>query len=149
MLSVRRLQILVAVAEHGSFSAAAHALTYTQSAVSQQMAQLEREAGAQLVTRSSRGVTLTPAGTALLEHARVLLAHVTDAERDVRDLAELRGGVLRMGAFASAWNTLIPRAAQAFAARHPDVTLELHEADTLGDLDLVLSTSTGEPLFDD
>jgi len=150
MLSVRRLQILVAVAEHGSFSAAATALLYTQSAVSQQMAQLEREAGAQLVVRSSRGATLTPAGEALLQHAHALLEHVGEAEREVKALAELKGGVLRMGAFASAWNTLIPRAAQAFAERYPGVTLELHETTTLGDLDLALVTSGDHvPLFDD
>jgi DNA-binding transcriptional LysR family regulator len=152
MLSTRRLQIFVAVAEHGSFSAAATALTYTQSAVSQQMAQLEREAGTQLVARSSRGVTLTAAGEALLAHARELLALIDDAERDVKALAELKGGVLRMGAFASAWTTLIPRAAQAFTARYPGVTLELHEADALGDLDLALLTAPAEnatALFDD
>ena len=65
MLDVRRLRVLREVATHGSFSAAAESLSYTQSAVSQQIAALEREAGSRLVERSARGVTLTDAGRAL------------------------------------------------------------------------------------
>src|SRR5881409_2830961 len=73
MLDVKRLRILKEVADRGSFSAAAEALSYTQSAVSQQIAALEREAGTQLVTRGSRGIKLTEAGEALVRHADAIL----------------------------------------------------------------------------
>src|SRR5215216_6290562 len=74
MLDVRRMRVLREVAARGSFSAAADALAYTQSAVSQQIAALEREAGTRLVERNARGVRLTDAGRALVEHADAILA---------------------------------------------------------------------------
>ena len=81
MLDVRRLKVLKEVAEQGSFSAAAESLAYTQSAVSQQIAALEREAGTLLVQRNPRGVRLTDAGTALLRHTEVILSRLADAQR--------------------------------------------------------------------
>ena len=83
MLDVRRLRVLRAVSQHGSFSAAAEALSYTQSAVSQQIAALEREAGTLLVQRNARGVRLTDAGTALVRHTEVILSRLADAEGPV------------------------------------------------------------------
>ena len=80
MLDVKRMRILKEVADRGSFSAAAEALSYTQSAVSQQIAALEREAGTQLVTRGSRGIRLTEAGEALVRHADAILTRLADAE---------------------------------------------------------------------
>jgi DNA-binding transcriptional LysR family regulator len=158
MLSARRLRIFVAVAEHGSFSAAAYALTYTQSAVSQQMAQLEREAGAKLVERSAKGVELTAAGRVLLDHARALLELLDGAEADVRALGELRGGELRFAAFTSAWGALVPQAAHTFRERYPAIALTLVEASShhalaqlkAGALDLALVCEpTPIPLFED
>ena len=87
MLDVRRLRVLRAVAQQGSFSAAADALSYTQSAVSQQIAALEREAGTLLVQRNARGVRLTDAGTALLRHTEVILSRLADAEAELEAIA--------------------------------------------------------------
>ncbi len=129
MLDVRRLRVLREVATHGSFSSAAEALSYTQSAVSQQIAALEREAGSRLVERSARGVTLTDAGRALVAHADVILARLADAEDELQAIAGLRGGRLRLAAFASACATLMPQAVARFRERHPGVELSLCPAD--------------------
>src|SRR4051812_17472788 len=129
MLDVRRLRVLREVAAQGSFSSAAEALSYTQSAVSQQIAALEREAGSQLVERSARGVTLTDAGRALVSHADVILARLADAEEELHAIAGLRGGRLRLTAFLSACATLMPLAVKAFRERHPGVELSLVPAE--------------------
>src|SRR3954466_16436394 len=98
MLDVRRLRVLREVAAQGSFSSAAEALSYTQSAVSQQSAALEREAGSQLVERAARGVTLTDAGRALVAHAEAILARLADAEAELDAIAGPRGGRPRLAA---------------------------------------------------
>src|SRR5918992_3875349 len=125
MLDVRRLRVLRAVSQHGSFSAAAEALSYTQSAVSQQIAALEREAGTLLVQRNARGVRLTEAGEALVRHTDGVLAKLAEAEAELEAIAGLRGGRLRMAAFESAGATLMPLAIAAFRERHPAVELSL------------------------
>ena len=96
------MRVLREVAARGSFSAAAEALSFTQSAVSQQVAALEREAGAVLVERSARGVRLTEAGEAVVRHADSILAKLNEAEAELEAIAGLRGGRLRMAAFESA-----------------------------------------------
>ena len=106
MLDVRRMRVLREVALRGSFSAAAEALSFTQSAVSQQVAALEREAGAVLVERSARGVRLTDAGEAVVRHAEGILSRLAEAEAELEAIAGLRGGRLRMAAFESAAATL-------------------------------------------
>src|SRR4051812_27239911 len=98
MLDVRRMRVLREVARRGSFSAAAESLAYTQSAVSQQIAALEREAGTRLVERNARGVRLTDAGRALVGHADAILARLADAEAELEAIAGLRGGRLRLAA---------------------------------------------------
>src|SRR3954465_7460604 len=107
MLDVRRLRVLREVAACGSFSAAAESLAYTQSAVSQQIAALEREAGATLVERSARGVRLTDAGRALGAHADATLARLDAAERELEAIAGLRGGRVRLVAFPSAVASIV------------------------------------------
>jgi DNA-binding transcriptional LysR family regulator len=147
MLDVRRLRVLREVAAHGSFSAAADALSYTQSAVSQQIAALEREAGSRLVERSARGVRLTDAGRALVGHADAILARLADAEDELHAIAGLRGGRLRLAAFPSACATLLPLAVARFRERHPGVELSLHPAEPedglrllrTGEVDVALS----------
>jgi DNA-binding transcriptional LysR family regulator len=129
MLDVRRLRVLRAVAQHGSFAAAAADLQYTPSAVSQQIAALEREAGAVLVERGPRGARLTQAGAVLDRHAAVVIGQLAAARAELDDLARLRGGVLRLAAFESAWTSLVPTAVSAYRARFPDVELELAEED--------------------
>src|SRR5215210_7436979 len=123
MLDVRRMRVLREVAARGSFSSAADSLSYTQSAVSQQIAALEREAGSRLVERSARGVRLTDAGRALVRHADVILARLADAEDELQAIAGLRGGKLRISAFPSACATLMPLAIVRFRDRHPGVEL--------------------------
>ena len=129
MLDVKRLRVLREVAAKGSFSAAAESLAYTQSAVSQQIAALEREAGTKLVERSARGVRLTEAGRALVRHADVILARLADAEAELEAIAGLRGGRLRLVSFATAGATIMPRAIALFRERHPAVELSLEPAE--------------------
>jgi molybdate transport repressor ModE-like protein len=147
MLDVKRMRILKEVADRGSFSAAAEALSYTQSAVSQQIAALEREAGTQLVTRGSRGIRLTEAGEALVRHADAILTRLADAEAELEAIAGLRGGRLRLAAFATVGATLMPLAIARFRERHPDVELtvrQLEPEDSLpllkcGEIDIALT----------
>jgi DNA-binding transcriptional LysR family regulator len=128
MLDVRRLRVLREVAAHGSFSAAAEVLAFTQPAVSRQIATLELEAGTRLVDRSARGVRLTQAGELLVGHADAILDRLDAAESQLEALSQLKGGRLRIGAPATANATLIPLAVRAFDAEHPDVELRLDEA---------------------
>jgi DNA-binding transcriptional LysR family regulator len=129
MLDVRRLRVLQEVAERGSFSAAADALSFTQSAVSQQIAALEREAGTTLIQRGPRGIRLTDAGRALVAHTEAVLDRLADAERELAAIAGLCGGRVRMASFPSAGATLVTRAVSVFRDRHPDVELSLIEAE--------------------
>jgi molybdate transport repressor ModE-like protein len=129
MLDVRRMRVLREVALRGSFSAAAEALHFTQSAVSQQIAALEREAGTQLVERSPRGVRLTEAGEALVRHTDVILARLADAEAELDAIAGLRGGRLRIASFPTAGATVAPAAIARFRERHPGVELALAPAE--------------------
>jgi molybdate transport repressor ModE-like protein len=129
MLDVKRLRVLREVARQGSFSGAAEELSYTQSAVSQQIAALEREAGTTLVERGSKGVRLTDAGEALVRHADAVLATLAEAEAELEAIAGLRGGRLRLASFSTAGATLVPLAIATFRAQHPAVELSLVEAD--------------------
>jgi DNA-binding transcriptional LysR family regulator len=129
MLDVKRLRVLREVARQGSFSAAADALSYTQSAISQQIAALERETGTMLVDRNARGVRLTDAGEALVRHADAILTRITDAEAELEAIAGLRGGRVRLASFATAGSTFVPHAIATFHERHPQVEISLKEAD--------------------
>jgi DNA-binding transcriptional LysR family regulator len=146
MLNVNRLRILREVAHRSSFSAAADALSYTQSAVSQQIAALEAETGMTLLERRPRGVSLTAAGQTLVGHAESVLADLDAAEAALAAIAGLRGGRLRMASFPTAGATLMPLAIATFRSRHPDVELTLAEGEPeqiaprlrTGELDLAL-----------
>src|SRR5687767_12331122 len=129
MLDVKRMKVLREVAAQRSFSAAAQKLGYTQSAVSQQIAALERESGSVLIERNPRGIRLTDAGEALVRHAEGILARIADAEAELEAIAGLRGGRLRLGSFPTAGATLMPKAIAAFSGKHPGVELSLAEAD--------------------
>lgn len=150
MLDVRRMRVLREVALKGSFSAAAESLAYTQSAVSQQIAALERETGTTLVERGARGVRLTDAGRALVDHADVILARLDDAEAELEAISGLRAGRLRVVAFPSAGATIIPPAIARFRAEHPDVDLTLRPGEPddglallrSGEADIALSIET-------
>lgn len=124
-----RLRVLREVARRGSFSAAADALSYTQSAVSQQIATLEAETGVTLLERHPRGVRPTAAGQALVEHTEGILARLEAAEDELAEIAGLRGGRLRMASFPTAGATLMPVAIATFRDRHPGVELTLAEGE--------------------
>jgi len=151
MLDVKRLRVLREVAARGSFSAAADALAYTQSAVSQQIAALEREAGTVLVERNARGVRLTDAGHALVAHADVILARLSDAEAELEAIAGMRGGRLRLVSFPTAGATIAPLAIARFRERHPGVEVSLapREPDEgleclkAGECDIALTVEAG------
>jgi DNA-binding transcriptional LysR family regulator len=123
MLDPRRLRVLREVATRGSFAAAAEALAFTASAVSQQVAALERETGTRLVERGLRPVRLTDAGHALVAHAEAVLARLEEAQQELGEIAALRRGRLRLASFPTAIATLVPRAVALFSQRHPDVEL--------------------------
>jgi DNA-binding transcriptional LysR family regulator len=129
MMNLGRLKVLQEVVNRGSFSSAAQALSYTQSAVSQAVARLEGETGATLVIRDRRGVRATAAGATLVEHADAIFAQVEAAEADLAAVLGLRGGVLRVASFPSAGATLIPAAVATFRERHPGVSLTLAEGE--------------------
>ncbi len=146
MLNLGRLKVLQEVIGRGSFSAAAEALSYTQSAVSQAIARLEAETGATLVIRDRRGVRATAAGATLVEHADTIFAQVEAAESDLAAVLGVRGGILRVASFPSAGATLLPEAVATFRAGHPAVSLTLAEGEPediaprlrAGEFDLVL-----------
>jgi DNA-binding transcriptional LysR family regulator len=123
MLDVRRLRVLSEVAARGSFTAAAEALTLTQSAVSQHVAVLEREVGLPLVERGTRPVELTEAGHALTRHATGIFARLDGAEQELGEIAGRRDGRLRFGSFPTALATFVPPAFAQFRRAHAEVTL--------------------------
>jgi DNA-binding transcriptional LysR family regulator len=129
MLNLSRLQVLCEVIARGSFSGAAEALSYTQSAVSQSIARLEAETGTTLVIRDRRGVRPTAAGSALVEHAELIFAQVEAAETELAAVLGVRAGRLRVASFPSAGATLMPLAVAHFRERHPEVALTLAEGE--------------------
>jgi DNA-binding transcriptional LysR family regulator len=147
MLEVKRLRILREVAARGSFSAAADALYLSQSAVSQQVATLEREVGMSLLERTREGPKLTDAGRVLVGHAEAAIARLEEAERELAAIAGLDGGELRLASFPSASATLLTEAVSIFHPRHPKVRLTIAEAEPEeslprlrgGELDLALA----------
>ncbi|MGH3023557.1 MAG: LysR family transcriptional regulator [Gaiellaceae bacterium] len=130
MLDVRRLRVLREVALRGSIARAAEALRFTPSAVSQQVAKLEREAGVPLVERGPRSVRLTPAGRRLVEHAEAILERLAQAEGELRELGGA-GPALRLASVTTAAVSILPEALTRFAAARPDVEVAVEEADPL------------------
>ncbi|KOV08243.1 LysR family transcriptional regulator [Streptomyces sp. XY533] len=146
MLDVRRLRLLRELARRGTIAAVAEALSFSPSAVSQQLGVLEREAGLPLLERTGRRVRLTPAGQNLVRHAEAVLERLEQADAD---LAEARGGLagaLRIGAFPTASRAIVPAALVALARRHPGLEPMVCETDPAavahalraGDLDVAL-----------
>jgi len=129
MLDLRRLHVLAEVSRRGSFSAAADSLYLSQSAVSQQVATLEREVGMSLLERTSNGPKLTDAGQTLVNHAEAAIARLEEAEQEVAAIAGLEGGELRIASFPTASVGLLTEALSKFTARHPSVRLSVTEAE--------------------
>ncbi len=121
--------MLVAVARHGSVTAAAHALNYAQPSVSHHLARLEAETGTKLVQRAGRGIRLTDAGRLLAERAAEIIGRLDAAENELAVYSGLRSGRLRLAAFPSALGTIVPAAAALLHTQHPSVDLRLTEAE--------------------
>jgi DNA-binding transcriptional LysR family regulator len=147
MLDAQRLTVLTEVAHAGSIAAAAQRLSFTPSAVSQQIGKLERDLGCRLVDRHPRGVTLTPVGRALLSHAESVTGELRSAEQTVQAMLGAQPSCLAVGTFASAGQTIVPRALAVFRRRHPGTALTLLDIEppdgyglvTSGDVDLLIT----------
>jgi DNA-binding transcriptional LysR family regulator len=129
MLNPSRLRVFREVLNRGSFSAAADALSYSQSAVSQSVAALETELGVPLLERNRRGARPTDAGAALAPHADVILARLEAAEAEVAAIAGVRGGRLTIASFPTAGATIVPLAVATFRDAYPEVALSLAEGE--------------------
>jgi DNA-binding transcriptional LysR family regulator len=129
MLDVIRLRVLVAVARHGSVTAAARALNYAQPSISHHIARLEAETGARLLQRAGRGVRLTDAGRLLAERAEEIIGRLDAAEAELAAHVGLREGRVRLAAFPSALGTIVPAAAARLEAEAPGMDLMLTEAE--------------------
>jgi DNA-binding transcriptional LysR family regulator len=129
ILDMTRLRILVAVARHGSVTAAARALNYAQPSVSHHLARLEAETGARLTRRSGRGIQLTDAGRLLAGRAEEILGRLDAAEQELAAHVEQRQERIRLAGFASALATIVPAALSRLAAGHPGIDLLLAEAE--------------------
>jgi DNA-binding transcriptional LysR family regulator len=146
MLELRRLRLLRELHERGTIAAVADALQFTPSAVSQQLAMLEREAGVPLLERAGRGVRLTDAALVLVDHAKALLERAALAEADLAAAAGTVAGRGRVAGFQSVLMRLALPAMERLAREAPRLRRELVEAEpeqalpalALGDLDLVI-----------
>jgi DNA-binding transcriptional LysR family regulator len=147
MLDVRKLRLLRELHARGTVAAVAEALAYTPSAVSQQLAQLQREAGVALTERVGRRLRLTEAGLRLVGHADALLAQLEEAEADLQAAAGAVGGTLRVASLQTPLISLVPGAHAVLRRRHPDLRLELREMEpeealpalALGELDAAVA----------
>ncbi|HEY4018444.1 MAG TPA: LysR family transcriptional regulator [Pseudonocardiaceae bacterium] len=167
MLDLTRLRVLLAVARHGSVTAAAVALNYAQPSVSHHLARLEAETGARLVQRVGRGIRLTEAGTLLADRAAEIIGRLDAAESELDAVTGMRAGRVRLAAFPSALGTFVATAVAEFRAAHPGVEVSLTEAEPpqamaalrAGEVELALAFShepgdppsgmRAVPLFDD
>lgn len=129
MFDAAGLRVMRAIAEEGSFTAAAHSLGYTQPAVSQMVRRLEQRTGTALVERTGRSVRLTEAGSLLARRAREILDQIDEAEAEVAAIAGLQAGRVRLMAFPSSSATVVPRALARLRQSHPAVTVQFSEAE--------------------
>jgi DNA-binding transcriptional LysR family regulator len=125
MLDVRRLQVLLAVVELGSVTAAAEALTYTPSAISQQLRRLEHDVGQPLMRRHARGMVPTEAGMVLSSHARRVIRQLDAAQADLDEIAGLRRGQVVLGTFPTVASSFLPLVVRRFRLLHPEIRLDL------------------------
>jgi DNA-binding transcriptional LysR family regulator len=157
MLDLVRLRVLAAVAAHGSVTAAAEALHYTQPTVSHHLARLEAATGAKLVQRVGRGIRLTPEGEVLARRAAEIVGRVDAADAELASSVGLQSGRVRVGAFSSALSVLVPPAAAELRREHPNLELELADAHPVvaarqlraGDIDLAILFRYDDDIPDD
>lgn len=147
MLDVARLRVLVEIAHAGSIAGAAQRMSFTPSALSQQLAKLERELGCKLVERGPNGVRLTVTGEVLLQHGERVLGELREAEAAVRAARGAEPERLAIGTFSSAGKVLVPEALAALRRQHPTAQLSLVDVEppsgyglvTSGDLDVLIT----------
>ena len=125
MMSLTQLRVLAAVSRHGSVTAAAVELHYSQPSVSHHLRRLEAVVGARLLQRVGRGIRLTPEGVLLARRAEEIVGRVDAANDELAAQVGLRAGRVRLAAFQTALSTLVPKAAAALSRRHPGVELNL------------------------
>lgn len=143
-LELRHLAALRAIAETGTFAGGADALGYSQSAISQQIAALERITESKLLNRrpGHRPIGLTPAGRVLLRHGEAMLQRAQAARADLAAVAHGSAGTLRVGTYPSVGAHLLPTLLVDFSADWPQVEIELHESNR--DLELLARLEDGE-----
>jgi DNA-binding transcriptional LysR family regulator len=125
MLDVTRLRVIDAVARHGSVTAAAKELHYSQPSVTHHLSRLEAETGAQLLQRVGRGIRLTPAGQLLAGRAAEILGRIAAADAELSAHVGLTAGRVRLAGFSSAIASLVPRAVAELATAHPGLRISL------------------------
>ncbi len=155
MLDLRRLRLLRELARRGTITAVAEALSYSPSAVSQQLAALEKEAGVRLLEPAGRRLRLTPQGDLLVAHTQVLLEEMERAEAELAQSLDETVGTLRVAAFQTAVLALVPHALSQLMRQHPSLRVEVTELEpevalpalAAGEFDLVLGEEyPGHPL---
>src|SRR5438094_7115958 len=135
MLDVNRLRVIDAVARHGSVTAAAKELHYSQPSVTHHLARLEAETGAQLLQRVGRGIRLTPAGQLLADRAAEIVGRIDAAGAELSAYVGLTAGRVRLAGFSSAIGSLVPKAIDLLSRRHPGLQVTLvdtHPPEALG-----------------
>ena len=137
MLDVNRLRVIDAVARHGSVTAAAKELHYSQPSVTHHLARLEAETGAQLLQRVGRGIRLTPAGQLLADRAAEIIGRIDAAGAELSAHVGLNAGRVRLAGFASANGSLVPAALATLADRHPSLEISLTDTHPLDALELL------------
>src|SRR6184192_2896207 len=137
MLNLIHLEVLAAVARHGSVTEAARELHYSQPSVSHHLARLETATGAKLLQRTGRGIRLTPEGRLLADRAAEIVGRVDAAAGELATQVGLRAGRVRLAANASALSTLVPEMAAALARAHPGLELSLFDRHPVEALDML------------
>ncbi len=139
MLNLTHLRVLEAVARHGSVTAAAKELHYSQPSVSHHLARLEAATGAKLIQRVGRGIRLTPEGTLLAQRATEIVGRVDAASVELASHVGLRAGRVRLAGFQTVLSTIVPRAAAELARSHPGLELTLVDAHPVDGLRMLRS----------
>ena len=137
MLDVNRLRVIEAVARHGSVTAAAKELHYSQPSVTHHLARLEAETGAQLLQRVGRGIRLTAAGQLLADRAAEIIGRIDAAGAELSAHVGLNAGRVRLAAFASANGSLVPAAVATLANRYPSLEISLTDTHPVDALELL------------
>src|SRR3954464_3939959 len=137
MLDVNRLRVIDAVARHGSVTAAAKELHYSQPSVTHHLTRLEAETGAQLLQRVGRGIRLTPAGQLLADRAAEIIGRIDAAGAELSAHVGLNAGRVRLAGFASAIGSLVPAALAGLASRYPSLEINLTDTHPVDALELL------------